>query len=148
MRLSTKGRYGLKAMFDLALHFGSGPISLSSISERQDISLNYLEQLILMLKKAGLVTSIRGAYGGYTLSRPPNKITVGDVLNVLEGTLSPVSCSKDDDEHCKKSGECITKKIWDKLYNSINDVVDSITLGDMVNDHLGLTTVKLKGEIK
>lgn len=147
MRLSTKGRYGLKAMFDLALNYGQGPVSLSSISERQNISLSYLEQLVMVLKKAKLVTSIRGAQGGYELSKPPSQITVGDVLNILEGTLSPVSCVKDDDSHCNKSGECVTKKIWEKIHDSINSVVDSITLEDMVLDHQGASKIQIRREM-
>jgi len=104
MRLSTKGRYGVKAMFDLALHYGEGPVSLSHISVRQDISLSYLEQLFALLRKEGLVSSIRGAQGGYVLKVPPDKITVGTVLNILEGTLAPVACvSKGHHQHCGRT---------------------------------------------
>ena len=148
MRLSTKGRYGLKAMFDLALHYGEGPISLTSISERQDISLSYLEQLIATLRKAGYVKSVRGAQGGYELNILPSEITVGDVLLVLEGQLAPVSCVKNDNSaHCNKSGECVTRSVWEKIHISISNVVDSISLQDMVNDHIGITNIKknLKG---
>lgn len=142
MRLSTKGRYGLKAIFDLALHYGDGPISLTSISERQDISLSYLEQLFSTLRKSGYVRSIRGAQGGYILEGQPDKITVGDVLRALEGQLAPVSCVKSGShEHCDKSGECVTRAVWEKINRSINDVVESITLQDMINDHRGLTGI-------
>lgn len=146
MRLSTKGRYGLKAMFDLALHYGDGPISLASISDRQDISLSYLEQLFSSLRKAGYVKSIRGAQGGYILEMQPREITVGDVLHVLEGQLAPVSCVKSDSQHdcdCSKSGECVTRAVWEKIHDSINAVVESITLQDMINDHLGLTDLSV-----
>ena len=150
MKISTKGRYGLKAMYDLALHHGKMPVPLAQISERQDISLSYLEQLFSQLKKAKLVKSIRGAHGGYILNREPNEITVGNVLEVLEGTLVPVACASDPNhEHCDKSGDCVTKSIWEKIHRSISDVVDSITLQDMVNDYHGLTTIKLsRGDIK
>ncbi|MBN2260844.1 MAG: Rrf2 family transcriptional regulator [Clostridiales bacterium] len=144
MKLSTKGRYGLKAMFDLALHFGSGPVSLAHISERQDISMSYLEQLIATLRKAGLVYSIRGSQGGYELNFSPSEITVGDILEVLEGQLAPVSCVKSNDtEHCSKSGECVTRAVWQQIHDSITDVVDSITLQDMVNDYMPKTNVMI-----
>lgn len=146
MRLSTKGRYGLKAMFDLALHYGEGPISLANISERQDISLSYLEQLFSSLRKAGYVQSIRGAQGGYVMTREPGAVTVGDVLRVLEGQLAPVSCVRSDETDacdCGKSGECVTKAVWEKIHDSINAVVESITLQDMINDHKGIAELKV-----
>jgi Rrf2 family protein len=144
LKLSTKGRYGLKAMFDLAIHFGDGPVSLTSISERQDISLSYLEQLVATLRKSGLVNSIRGSHGGYVLNSEPNKITVGDVLRVLEGQLAPVSCVKNNEPvHCDKSGECVTRYVWQQIHDSIESVVDSITLQDMVNDHLKVSQIQI-----
>ncbi len=137
MKLSTRGRYGLKAMFDLALHYGKGPISLTSISERQAISVNYLEQLISPLRKAGLVTSIRGAQGGYMLARPANEITVGIILTTLEGPLAPTDCvvEDDDSEACDHSTYCVTKVIYEKIYESITSVVNSITLQHMLEDY-------------
>ncbi|OPL08466.1 MAG: hypothetical protein AVO33_10945 [delta proteobacterium ML8_F1] len=147
MRLSTKGRYGVKAMFDLALHYGEGPVSLSHISVRQDISLSYLEQLFALLRKEGLVSSIRGAQGGYVLKVPPDKITVGTVLNILEGTLAPVACvSKGHHQHCSKSGECVTRRVWEDIHQSVTQVVEGITLQDMVNDHLNLKTIQSPSE--
>ena len=135
MKLSTKGRYGVKAIFDLAQHLGEGPISLKNIAERQDISEHYLEQLISGLRKAGLVKSVRGAQGGYVLGKDPEKITVGDVLRVLEGPIAPVDCvSKEDPDCCAKSDYCITRTIWEKVRDSVNDVLDSVTLADMVKD--------------
>jgi Rrf2 family protein len=143
MRLSTKGRYGLKAIFDLALHYGEGPISLTCISERQHISLSYLEQIFSTLRKSGYITSIRGAQGGYELSTIPKEITVGDILRPLEGQLAPVSCvNSSNQQHCDKSGECVTRDVWEKIHKSITDVVDSITLQDMIDNHLGLTDIK------
>ncbi|MDI6812067.1 MAG: Rrf2 family transcriptional regulator [Desulfitobacteriaceae bacterium] len=135
MKLSTRGRYGLKAMFDLAQHAGEGPISLKSIAERQDISEHYLEQLVSGLRKTGLVKSVRGAQGGYVLGREPSKIRVGDIIRVLEGPIAPVDCvSEEDPECCEKADYCVTRTIWEKVRNSISEVLDSITLADMIQD--------------
>lgn len=122
-------------MFDLAQHYGEGPISLKSIAERQDISEHYLEQLISGLRKTGLVKSVRGAQGGYVLGREPEKIKVGDIIRVLEGPIAPVDCvSEEDPECCQKADYCVTRTIWEKVRDSIADVLDSITLEDMVKD--------------
>lgn len=135
LKLSTKGRYGVKAMFDLAMHSGDGPISLKSIAERQGLSEHYLEQLISGLRKAGLVKSVRGAQGGYTLGRETDKIRVGDIIRVLEGPIAPVDCvSEEDPECCQKAEYCVTRTIWEKVRDSIADVLDSITLEDMIQD--------------
>lgn len=135
MKLSTRGRYGVKAMFDLALHVGEGPVSLKHIAERQDISEHYLEQLISGLRKSGLVKSVRGAQGGYVLGREPAKIRVGDIIRVLEGPIAPVDCvSEEEPESCAKAEYCITRTIWEKVRDSISEVLDSITLEDMMND--------------
>ncbi|MEZ0537989.1 Rrf2 family transcriptional regulator [Caldicellulosiruptoraceae bacterium PP1] len=136
MKLSTKGRYGVRAMFDLALHYQEGLISLKSIAERQDISEHYLEQLIAILKKAGLVKSSRGAQGGYTLSKEPSKITIGEILRVLEGSLSPSECIDDDMKvNCPRAEMCVTKKVWEKVKDAVANVVDNITLGELVEDY-------------
>ncbi|MDI6600729.1 MAG: Rrf2 family transcriptional regulator [Thermoanaerobacteraceae bacterium] len=136
MRLSTKGQYGLRAMFELAINYGEGPLSLKTIADRQYISEHYLEQLIATMRKAGLVSSTRGAQGGYVLSRSPEEITVGQVIRVLEGPLAPVECVIDDEESvCDRSGYCPTRIVWKKIRDSINQVVDSITLQDMVDDY-------------
>ena len=122
-------------MFDLAQHLGEGPISLKSIAERQGISEHYLEQLISGLRKTGLVKSVRGAQGGYVLGREPEKIRVGDIIRVLEGPIAPVDCvSEEDPESCLKAEFCVTRTIWEKVRDSIADVLDSITLADMVED--------------
>jgi Rrf2 family cysteine metabolism transcriptional repressor len=135
LKLSTKGRYGLKAMYDLALNYGDEPVSLKSIAERQGISENYLEQLMANLRKAGLVRSIRGAYGGYLLSREPSKITVGDVLRALEGPIGLVDCVLEQDAvKCLKYENCITRTVWEKISDSIVKTIDSITLQDMCNN--------------
>jgi len=122
-------------MYDLALNYGNEPISLKSIAERQDISEYYLEQLMAILRKAGLVQSIRGAYGGYLLARKPSEITVGDVLRALEGPIGLVDCVLEQDAvKCLKYEDCITRIVWEKIRDSIIKTIDSITLFDMCNE--------------
>ncbi len=136
MKLSTKGRYGVKAMVELALAYGEGPIALNSIAEKQGISIHYLEQLFASLRKAGLVRSIRGAQGGYVLGDKPQKITVGDIIRTLEGPLAPADCVVEDNVNdCNKAELCVTRNLWVKIRDSINEVVDSITLQDMLDDY-------------
>ncbi len=136
MRLSTKGRYGLKAMFQLALHYGEGPIPLNNVAQEQKISENYLEQLVATLKKNGFLESVRGAQGGYYLSKSPSEITVGNILRALEGDIAPADCVIDgDDINCERAEYCVTKLVWEKIRDSIDDVVDSITLQDMIDEH-------------
>ena len=135
MRISTKGHYGVQAMFELAQHYGTGPVSLRAIAERQVISEHYLEQLIAGLRKAGLVSSVRGAQGGYILARDPADIKVGDIVRVLEGPIAPVECVNDNEtEHCLRSEFCITRGVWEKVKDSIEDVLDSISLADMCRE--------------
>lgn len=145
MILSTKGRYGLKMMYEFALNYGSGPISLKEVANKQRLSNTYLEQLISPLKKAGLVNSIRGAQGGYELSEPPEKITVGEIIRTLEGPLAPSECVKDDEPDCANADYCVTRLIWEKMKDSINNVIDSITLKDMVNEYYRIEAAR-KGE--
>lgn len=137
MRLSTKGRYGVKAVFDLALNSNSEKsVTLKSIAERQGISEPYLEQLMASLRKAGIVKSIRGSQGGYLLSNEPDKITVGDVIRTLEGEMSPTECV-DETTHinCTESACCVTRIVWQKIKDSVDQVIDSITIQDMLEDH-------------
>ncbi len=131
MKLSTKGRYGVRAMFDIALHHGEGPIPLRSVAERQEISEHYLEQLIANLRKAGLVESVRGAYGGYLLAKKPDEITVGDIIRVLEGPIAPVDCVLSENDGCEDISNCVIKLVWDKMKDSIDEVLDNITLEDL-----------------
>jgi Rrf2 family cysteine metabolism transcriptional repressor len=136
MKLSTKGRYGLKAMLDLAVHSYEGHISLRSIAERQNVSDNYLEQIFAVLKKAGIVKSIRGSQGGYILSITPDKITVGMILRALEGSLAPVDCVLENDPfECSNSEDCITRLVWKKIRDCINNVVDTVTLQDLIDEY-------------
>lgn len=136
MKLSTKGRYGLRALIDLAVHSSGGtPVSITSISARQDLSERYLEQLMAKLKKAGLIQSVRGAGGGYVLARDPGKISVGDVLRALEGNLDPVDCAGlDPDGVCRAAGSCVTKYVWKRINESINRTVDEIRLDQLVEE--------------
>jgi Rrf2 family cysteine metabolism transcriptional repressor len=122
LKLSTKGRYGVTLMLDLAMHHGIGPISLKSVAERQGLSEHYLEQLIAPLRNAGLVRSIRGAYGGYVLLKEPHEITVGDVIRVLEGPITIVDNPEEE-----------LSDLWEKVRDAINEVLDSTTLQDLVD---------------
>lgn len=139
MKISTRGRYGLKAMVDLAANSTENCITLKSIASRQGLSENYLEQLITPIKRAGFVKSTRGAQGGYKLSKDPTEISVGDILKVLEGSLYPVDCISNSElaVTCNQGScyNCVTKPVWEKIYNTLNDVLESITLQDLVNDY-------------
>lgn len=134
MKLSTKGRYGLKAMFELSLKQNSGPVPLKYIAKKQNISDQYLEQIFSALKKSGLVKSVRGAQGGYLLAKEPKDITVGNILIVLEGPVSLSNCLLDEDI-CENSNICVTKVVWEKIKKGIEDVIESITLQDMIDDY-------------
>ena len=138
MRLSTKGRYGVKALVELALQQQDAPVALHTIAKRQGLSESYLEQLMGPLRKAGLVRSVRGAQGGYSLGRDPSEITVGDILRVLEGPLAPTDCVGEAEfEHCGRAEGCITRSVWLRVQDSIEDVVDSITLADLCAEARG-----------
>ena len=139
MKLSTKGRYGARAMLDLALHYNvnEGPVALGSIAERQNISEEYLEQIFSSLRKSGIVESVRGAQGGYKLGRSADKITIGDILRVLEGSLAPVDCVVEGKPQvCDRYDDCVLSGVWIKLRDAINEAVDSFTLADlMLEEH-------------
>lgn len=139
MKVSTRGRYGLKAMIDLAVNSDNECcVSLKSIAERQGISEHYLEQLMASLKKAEFVKSVRGAQGGYILNKKLNEISVGDLLRVLEGPLYIVDCVSDKQANsCGSNGcsKCVTKNVWEKINDSITEAADSITLEELVNDY-------------
>ena len=135
MKLSTKGRYGLRAMIDLAMYGVEDAVALSAVSERQGISISYLEQLIAKLKKAGIVNSIRGAQGGYMLAKKPEEISVGEILRVLEGNLNPVDCSElEENNQCSGSDLCVTKYVWKRISDSINNTVDQMMLSELVEE--------------
>lgn len=133
MRFSTKGRYGLRAMIEIASRQHEGPVPTHVIAENQELSERYLEQLLTPLKKAGLVKSIRGAQGGYVLGRNSAQITAGDVIRVLEGPIAPVDCiSEMYPQDCERSGQCPTREIWSRIRDSISEILDSYTLDDLV----------------
>lgn len=134
MKLSTKGKYGLKAMFELALSSNGEPISLKHIAKEQGISDQYLEQIFSLLKKAGLVKSVRGAQGGYYISKDLNEITVADILKVLEGDMAFTECLLDKDA-CENFDSCSTRYVWAKIKESIEEVTQSISLQDMIDDY-------------
>jgi len=136
MKLSTKGRYGVKAMVDLAIHYGDSPVSIKTISERQSISEYYLEQLFSPLRKAELIRSIRGAQGGYVLNKEPKDITVADVMNVLEGPVEIAECIEGTE--CDNIDFCATRLLWEKIKNSIDEVMENITLQDIVDDYINM----------
>ena len=139
MKLSTKGRYGIHAMYDLAQFGSETPQPIKSIAERQNIPEAYLEQLIGQLRRSGLVRSVRGAQGGYLLSRSPSEITVGEVLRTLEGELAVVDCLMEEDA-CHKACSCPTRVVWKKLRDGLNEIVDGITLQDMLDDYERMST--------
>lgn len=132
MKISTKGRYALRLMLDLALHDGDAPVRIKDIAARQDISDKYLEQIISSLNKAGYVKSIRGPQGGYKLARDPESYTVGMILRLTEGSLAPVACLDDEVNTCDRQETCATLKLWQMLDEAIKGVVDRVTLADLV----------------
>lgn len=134
MKLSTRARYGIHAMFDLALHAGQPPQALKAIAERESIPEPYLEQLMGLLRKEGLVISARGAQGGYTLSASPEEISIGRILRALEGSLAPVSCLEND-EACGRTCDCVSRLVWQRLQVSIELAMDNMTLKDMLDDY-------------
>ena len=139
MKLSTKGKYGLYAMFYLAQHEGSGPQPLKAVAEI-GVPEDYLEQLLGNLRRAGLVTTVRGAQGGYQLAKAPEHITVGDIIDATEGPLS-ISERISDEGCCHRSGECRTRRVWEYLSNSINGLLQSISLRDMLEqESFGIPT--------
>lgn len=134
MKLSTRARYGIHAMFELAARYGQGPQPLKSIAESQNIPEQYLEQLIALLRREGLVESVRGAQGGYMLGKAPGDITMGELMHVLEGPILLADCLADD-KNCERSCACPTKGVWERLSKSMDDVLNSVTLQDMLDDH-------------
>jgi Rrf2 family protein len=136
MKISTKIRYGARAMLELAYHYGEGPIELKEIAKRENISLKYLEQVINPLRAAGLVKSIRGAKGGYSLAKPPSEICLYDVVETLEGPLNLLECLRDS-KVCQKVPSCVTRDIWQEVSGAISKIFYSVTLEDMVNRKRG-----------
>lgn len=149
MKISTKGRYGLRALIDLAQYSEIEPVSINSIACRQGISERYLEQLMTLLKKAGLIKSIRGAGGGYVLAKNMNEISVGDVLRALEGSLEPVECAAfSQEDSCEAAGGCVTKYVWQRINESINRTVNEISLKQLVEESKAVQNTTSSAQMK
>ena len=131
MKFSTKGRYGLRAMVDVAVAGEEAPVPIQAIAKRQDLSEKYLEQIISVLNKAGYVKSTRGAQGGYRIAGDPEDYTVGMILRLTEGNLCPVACLEDEENQCKRCDTCETLAVWRELSEAINRVVDGVTIGEL-----------------
>ena len=135
MKISTKGRYALRVMLDLAQHEGEGVISLKDIARRQEISVKYLEQVMSLLNKAGLLRSVRGKEGGYSLARPADTYTVGEILRTAEGSLAPIACLDVPVNTCPRQESCMTLPFWKGLQKVIDDYVDGTTLQDLLDQY-------------
>lgn len=136
MWLSTKTRYGLKAIYEIGINFNKNPVPLSIIAEKHEISLSYLEQIIALLKKAGIIKSTRGPQGGYSLKKPPETISIGEIIRALEGSYAPTECVERN-EKCFYASECITHSVFTKINDSISQVVDNMTLKDWIDEKRG-----------
>lgn len=133
MKISTRGRYALRLMLDLALNNTGELVRVKDIAARQGISEKYLEQIISMLKKAGYVKSLRGSQGGYCLARDPKTYTVGSILRLTEGNLAPVACLEDEENMCERAETCVTVRLWKMLDDAVKNVVDNVTLQDLAD---------------
>ena len=136
MKLSTKSTYGLRAMVNIALGQKNGAVSVKEISKKEEISAIYLEQLLNKLRRKDLVKSVRGPAGGYILSKKPSRITIGDIVKTLEGSISPVDCASGRESWkmaCGRSKDCVAKIVWAKLATAIDDCLESVTLADLCN---------------
>lgn len=137
MKFSTKSRYALRAMIELALHYNEGPISVKTIAESQQISEAYLEQLMSSLTRSNLAKSIRGAQGGYLLAKDPSKIRVGDVIRAMEGAIVPVECVHPENPiECERFDGCVSRKVWERVRDVVDEALDSLTLQDLKNELL------------
>ena len=140
MRISTKGRYTLRMMIDLAEHYSDDLISLRDIAEMQEISKKYLEQIVPMLNKSGMLKTNRGYQGGYMLAKEPSNYTVGDILRITEGSLAPVACAEQNPVECERAHDCMTLPLWQGLYKTICDYLDGITLQDLLDMNREMAT--------
>jgi Rrf2 family protein len=133
MKLSTKGKYGVRAVFEIARHYGNGPISIKEIAERQGISFSYLEQILHKLGKAGLIDSVRGPAGGYLLARQPSELTIGDIVRVLEGPIALSHCLEPGESaECYQADDCVARMVWAKVGAKIEEALDSISFDDLL----------------
>ncbi len=133
MKISTKGRYALRMMYDMAINSSGSAMPLKEIAKRQNISIKYLEQIVILLNRAGFVKSIRGAQGGYLLARDPSEYTIGMILRLTEGSMAPVACLDDDVNQCPHAAECPTLFVWEKLNDAVKCVIDNVTLQDIID---------------
>ena len=140
MKISTKGRYALRMMIDLAQNQGDGYVSLKDIANRQEISKKYLEQIVAILNKPDILRTNRGYQGGYRLAKNANEYTVGDILRLTEGGIAPVSCLENSPIMCDSADECVTLPVWKGLYKVISEYVDSITLQDIVDKNADISS--------
>ena len=146
MTISTKGRYGLEAVVDLAIHASRGHECIKNISERCGISEAYILQIFMVLRRAGIIDSIRGAQGGYALAREASEITSGEVLVALEGPLAPVECIVEGTKHpCGRSGNCVTRSLWTSIMRIMNDTANEVTIQDLVDCYHSLSANKEEG---
>ncbi|MBE6864896.1 MAG: Rrf2 family transcriptional regulator [Ruminococcus flavefaciens] len=136
MKISTKGRYALRMLYDLALHQEEGFVSLKDIAERQNISKKYLEQIVPLLNRSGLLKTNRGNHGGYMLSQKPSECSVGAVLRATEGSLAPVACLEFEPNECPRASECSTLFVWEGLYAAVTDYLNGITLQDIIDKNV------------
>jgi len=142
LRLSTRSRYGTRLMLELALHYNKGTVFLKDIAREEEISEKYLSHLVIPLKANGLISSSRGAHGGYRLAKSPSHITVKDIVQTLEGDLSPVECVKNP-SICRRTSGCVTRDVWEKLDERISDTLSSITLKDLVKSQKGIHSINI-----
>lgn len=133
MKISTKGRYALRTLIDLTQHSNGGLVALKDIAARQEISQKYLEQIVTQMTRSGFLKGVRGSQGGYRLARDPKEINVGEILEAIEGSLSPVSCLDPGREACDRCGDCSTLELWKGLYGTVMDYLTGITLQDLVD---------------
>ena len=133
MKITTKGRYAIHILYDLAVNGTEHPVSVKEMATRQEISVKYTEQIISILNKAGYVSSSRGFQGGYRLTKPLNEYVIGDILRLTEGSLAPVECLATAENPCHKQQKCATKMLWEKVDKAIRDVVDHVTLQDLLD---------------
>lgn len=139
MKISTKGRYALRMLLDLAQHQEEGYVSLKDIAQRQNISKKYLEQIVPMLNRGGILRTNRGNRGGYMLAKSAGILTVGDVLRATEGSLAPVACLEYTENDCPHADECATLYVWEGLYQTVKNYLDGITLQDILHHHHGMS---------
>ena len=145
MKLSTRGEYGVRVMLELAACHGTGPVPLAQIARNEDISLAYLEQLISVLRKQGMVESVRGAKGGYVLAQPPDRVRVGDIVRVLEGPIEPVMCvaQGEGSPACERQTQCAARAVWERLRDSMVETLDSVTLADLLAGRVGKAVIQM-----